>query len=111
MTSRAGRPSRAARSGQARRRRARRAEPALQRREDADQSLREEQHDEDEDDRDGDLPELEAVAHRARQRADEHAPSTGPRRRPRPPTAAQMTRSAERRKPQSCGVTRPCCGA
>ena len=39
------------------------------------------------------------------------APSTGPSRRKRPPTAAQITRSAERPKPQSCGVTRPCCGA
>ena len=54
------------------------APPALERREHADQPLRKQQHDDDEDDRDADLPELEAVAQRARQRADhdraEHRP-------------------------------------
>jgi hypothetical protein len=39
------------------------------------------------------------------------APSTGPSSRPRPPTAAQITRSADSTKPHSCGVTNPCCGA
>ena len=38
-------------------------------------------------------------------------PTTGPNRLARPPTAAQITSSAERPKPITCGVTIPCCGA
>ena len=43
-----------------------------------------------------DLPEAEAIAQLAGQRADARSrPATGPSSRPRPPTAAQITRSAE----------------
>ena len=38
-------------------------------------------------------------------------PMTGPSKLARPPTAAQITRSAERPNPTICGVTMPCCGA
>ena len=44
----------------------------------ADQALREEQHDGDEEERDADLPEVEAVAQPARQRADEQGAEHGP---------------------------------
>ena len=39
------------------------------------------------------------------------APTTGPRIRPRPPTAVQITRSADSTNPHTSGVTSPCWGA